>query len=54
MYKLVKTPETVDHVSTVKRLEDNAFIPMSVGNADYQIYLAWVAEGNTPEPADAD
>jgi len=54
MYKLVKTPETVDHVSTVKRLADNAFIPMSAGNEDYQKYLVWLAEGNTPEPADAD
>jgi hypothetical protein len=54
MYKLIKTPETADHVSTVKRLADNAFIPMSKGNADYQMYLEWLAEGNTPEPADAD
>ena len=54
MYKLVKTPETSNHVSTVKRLPDNAFIPMRQGNADYQEYLLWVAEGNTPKSADAD
>jgi hypothetical protein len=27
-------------------------IPMVEDNTDYIAYLAWVAEGNTPEPAD--
>ena len=41
------------HVSTqVKRLADNAFIPFDEGNTDYQAYLAWLAEGNEPLPAD--
>ena len=36
----------------IRRLADNAFIPADPGNADYQAYLAWLAEGNNPIPAD--
>lgn len=28
------------------------FIPFAEGNTDYQKYLAWVADGNTADPAD--
>jgi len=33
-------------------VEGFTFIPMNPENTDYQEYLKWVAEGNTPEPAD--
>ena len=34
-------------------IKDNKYyIPLSADNTDYQEYLEWVAEGNTPEEAD--
>jgi hypothetical protein len=45
MYKLTEFPEII-------RLADNAVIPALSESSSYQAYLAWLAEGNTPLPAD--
>jgi hypothetical protein len=51
MYKLC--PNALDgKPHAVTRLSDGACIPMNPDNTDYQAYLAWVAEGNTPLPAE--
>ena len=51
MYKL-HLEDISNEIKCVVRLSDNAFIPFDPANTDYQAYLAWLDEGNTPEPAD--
>ena len=51
-YKLNKSLRTGELLNCVIRKSDNAVIPFDNNNHDYQIYLDWVAEGNTPEAAD--
>jgi hypothetical protein len=46
MYKLTSLG------GSVQRLSDNAFIPFDPANTDYQAYLKWLEEGNTPHPAE--
>ena len=53
MYQLL-TDTPMGTAQCIKRLSDNAFIPFDEANTDYQAYLEWLAEGNTPEPADAE
>lgn len=55
MYKLETfTDDNAVSHTTVRRLLDMASIPMNLANSDYQEYLKWLAEGNTPEPANGE
>jgi hypothetical protein len=47
MYQLVKNQPNI-----VRRLSDGAGIPFDPDNTDYQQYLKWLAQGNTPTPAE--
>ena len=49
-YKKSKTVDGMENQVILR--SDGAFIPFDPANTDYQEYLKWVAEGNTPEPAD--
>jgi len=58
MYKLInRTDERTQSkvlCGVLKLNEDGSdiAIPFDPSNTDYQAYLAWLAEGNTPLPAD--
>jgi hypothetical protein len=52
MYKQTKPAYGQTEPTCVIRTADNACIPFDPDNTDYQEYLKWLEEGNTPEPAD--
>lgn len=51
MYQLIKDHKTGED-SCIRRIADQACIPFDPANTDYQKYLKWLEEGNTPLPAD--
>ena len=52
MYKLTQLSFGQTEASCIIRTADGACIPFDPANTDYQAYLAWLAEGNTPEAAE--
>jgi hypothetical protein len=56
MYKKISYKDgnnsLVEMENIIFRISDNTFIPFDPNNKDYQAYLKWLAEGNTPEPAE--
>lgn len=52
-YKLYKNCN--GEIKSVLKVQDDGIIlgvPFDEANTDYQAYLKWLDEGNTPEPAD--
>jgi hypothetical protein len=52
MYKLINDHKIFGESKVIIRLSDGANIPTDPANTDYQAYLKWLEEGNTPEPAE--
>ena len=50
MYKL--SPTFMGNQTSVIRTSDGACIPFDNANTDYQQYLKFLEEGNTPLPAE--
>jgi len=53
MFKYIKNSINGEiYTNIILRTKDGANIPFHPANTDYQQYLKWLDEGNTPEPAD--
>jgi hypothetical protein len=52
MYKLPQLMPNQIQSTCIIRTTDGACIPFDLANTDYQEYLKWLEEGNTPLPAD--
>lgn len=52
MYQLFKDDPIFGNSKCVKRVFDGTIIPKDPDNTDYQAYLRWLEEGNTPLPAE--
>ena len=53
-YKFSKLPDGTQADLVIRTTDDGivSTIPFVQENKDYQEYLKWVAEGNTPDPSD--
>jgi len=52
MYKLQPNDWRGNPAQVIFDITNNLWIPLDPANTDYETYLAWLAEGNTPLPAE--
>jgi len=52
MYKIFNSNFAGVNVEMIFHKEEKVWIPKDEANRDYQEYLEWLAEGNTPEEAE--
>ena len=52
MYRKLLNIDGTENIEQIQRIIDGAYIPRIEANTDYQEYLAWLKEGNTPEEAE--
>ena len=52
-YQLTNPPFEGMESRMIHRIDTGSWIPMDPANTDYQEYLDWLAEGNTPLPAES-
>ena len=53
-YKMYKLINVDGKLACIKKIEDglDIIMPINPDNTDYQAYLKWLEEGNTPQEAD--
>jgi len=52
MYKQILNFNGSIRMDCIVNVETNSYIPFDPANTDYQQYLKWLEEGNTPLPPD--
>jgi hypothetical protein len=51
-YNVILNGLVISENKYIERINDGALIPFDPANTDYQAYLKWLSEGNTPLSAD--